>query len=213
MKQLTPLKVLTLSALSLASFSAIAMEAAFAMEDYNKLTIESLSIIANLSDKKFKDVYTMTVSPNGEIESNVNLLLISINLANNFQKALCNLGQFINYDEAKKLSDSRLEGFTYAITVKAYESIDKSSLVCPNPRGKKDLLEKFKNIKEKECFYLTLKDFMNKKNWSQSHTVNSNVISNGKNVEHIIKTMGNNYLEKQDGADHFRTTMGENYTS
>ena len=127
------------------------------------------------------------------------------------------------------MSDSRLKDFAYVITIKAYllfnpfgtennlilwncrtrEQIKtKETLVCPNPRGKKDFLEKFKNEKEKERFYLTLKDFMNKKNWSQSHTVNSNVISNNISGNEI-----NKYLKKVKGDKHFITTMGENYTS
>lgn len=131
-----------------------------------ELEIETLSIMANLIGKNFNDVFKLEKSIERKIEYCTNFEN-SIELYNTLKKVLCNLGAFIKYDKVKKLSDSKLKDFTYAITVKAYEN--KGSLVCPNPRGKKGLLEKFKNIKEKEQFYLTLENFMDKKNWSSKY--------------------------------------------
>ena len=169
MKQLTLLKVLTLSALSLASFSTFAMEGDGKHLNKDKLTLEHLTIVANLSGKEFNEVFTLKKSIEEKIEYCFNNLQESIEISCQYKKSLCDLGKFINYGKAQKLSDSRLKGFTYAITVKVYEDNVKSSFVCPNPHGKKDFLEKFKDIKEKTCFYLTLKDFMDKKNWSANY--------------------------------------------
>ena len=161
-----PLKVLTLSALSLASFSALAMEKEVKKEvlDESKdiRITESLKCMAKLLNRTFEDAYKLKTDSSGNKTYHSN----GIRDIQLWQKlALANVGDFMDHNKIKDLSMplSELKGkYPHYVTVAVYKNY-----LCPNPYYESDFLKNLKRFhQKKETIYLTLKDFANKQNRS-----------------------------------------------
>ncbi len=180
MKQLTPIKVLIFSALSLANFSAFAMENG---DNSNK----KRRISPPLPNSSKKDDKPHRISVLDTLDSKTayldnddkitNLLLFLIQSSNEKapkdlsslpKKAIKklkrkNIGTQMNYEKIKTLSKE--QGNPDHIKITAYS--DGLRWVCPNPFNttQKAINQNRKHCLNMHILYLTLEDFKNEDNW------------------------------------------------